>query len=248
VPDVAEGAPAPVAAFVTAVPKAGALVALARFVLLLPADKVGWRPLVALLAAATMTLGNLAALWQDDVRRLLGWSAVSQTGFGLMAVVALDRSNLAIPSLLYFLFAYVLGNVAAFGVVVTLRGRSRLDEYAGLATTHPMLAAALVVALLSFIGVPPLAGFVAKLALMGAAIDAGYAWLAVVAVVNTIVSIVYYVRVLSPVYFRERSGPMPVLGPVAGTATLACAVAVVGAGFAAEPLLRSFASAVLLPG
>ena len=123
VPDVAQGAPAPVAAFVTAVPKAGALVALARLVLVLPADNVGWRPLVALLSAVTMSLGNLAALWQDDVRRLLGWSAVSQTGFGLMAVVALDRSNLALPALLYFLVAYVLGNVAAFGVVVTHRGR-----------------------------------------------------------------------------------------------------------------------------
>ena len=124
-PDVAEGAPAPVAAFVTSLPKVGAFVFLARMVLVLPADGVGWRPLLAVIAAATMTLGNLAALWQDDVRRLLDWSSVSQTGYGLLAVVAVGRSDLAVPSLLYFLLAYVLANVAAFGVVVHRPARLR---------------------------------------------------------------------------------------------------------------------------
>jgi NADH-quinone oxidoreductase subunit N len=92
VPDVAQGAPAPVAAFVTTVPKIGGFLFLARFVLALPPDAAGWQPLVAILATATMTLGNLACLWQDDVRRLLGWSAVSQTGYGLMAIVASGRA------------------------------------------------------------------------------------------------------------------------------------------------------------
>ena len=247
-PDVADGAPAPVAAFVTAVPKVGGLVALARLTLALPPGAVGSRPLVAVLAAATMTLGNLAALWQDDVRRLLGWSAVSQTGYGLMAVVALGHSDLAVPSLLYFLLAYVIANVAAFGVVVELRGRAQLGDYAGLATAQPLMAGALVVAFLSFIGVPPLAGFVAKLTLMAAVIDAGYAWLAVLAVVNTIVSIAYYVRVLAPVYFGEPAGPVAVLGQRAAGATLTAAVAVVIAGIGAQPLLHAFASAVLLAG
>ena len=92
-PDVAQGAPAPVAAFVTAVPKVGGFLFLARFVLALPAGSVGWEVTVALLAAATMTLGNLACLWQDDLRRLLGWSAVSQTGYGLMAIVAIGTQR-----------------------------------------------------------------------------------------------------------------------------------------------------------
>ncbi len=245
-PDVAQGAPAPVAAFVTSVPKVGGFVFLARLVLVLPPDTFDWRPLVAVLAAATMTLGNLAALWQDDVRRLLGWSAVSQTGYGLMAIVALKRSDLAVPSLLFFLLAYVLGNVAAFGVVVELRGRTALAAYAGLGRAHPWLAAALTVSFLSFIGIPPLAGFFAKLLLFGAAIEADYTWLAVLAVVNTVVSIAYYVRVLAPAYFGALSGPVPVLGQWAAVATLAFAAAVVVAGVVAEPFVHAFATATVL--
>jgi len=214
-PDVADGAPAPVAAFITAAPKVGALIALARLVTVLPEDGAGWRPLVALLAALTMTLGNVAALWQDDVRRLLGWSAVSQTGYGLMALAALGRSELALPSLLYFLVAYALGTLAAFGVVVELRGQAERARYAGLARTRPLLALALVVSFLSFVGIPPLAGFTAKLALFGAVIDAGYTWLAILALVNTVVSLAYYARVLGPAYFAGE--PARAAGTTAAT-------------------------------
>lgn len=247
VPDVAQAAPAPVAAFVTAIPKVGGLVAVARLALVLPEAGVGWRPLVAVLAALTMSLGNLAALWQGDVRRLLGWSAVSQTGYGLMAVVALGRTDLAVPSLLLFLVAYVLGNVAAFGVVVELRGRADLASYDGLARARPALAAALTVAFLSFIGIPPIAGFAAKLVLFGAAIDAGYTWLSVLAVVNTVVSIFYYARVLGPMYFGELAEPVPVLGRWASVSTYACAVGVIVAGIVADPLVRAFMSARIAP-
>ncbi|CAN5597322.1 NADH-quinone oxidoreductase subunit N [soil metagenome] len=247
-PDVAEGAPAPVAAFVTAVPKVGGLVAVARFMVILPEDALGWRPLVAVLAAATMTVGNLAALWQDDVRRLLGWSAVSQTGYGLMGVVALGRSELALPSVLFFLVAYVLANIAAFGVVVELRGRTALSDYDGLAAARPLLAASLVVAFLSFIGIPPLAGFGAKLALFATAIEAGYTWLAALAVINTVVSIAYYARVIAPMYFAPRmSQAVPVLGQVAAFPTVACALGVVAAGVAAEVFLNAFMPVSLLP-
>ena len=245
-PDVAQGAPAPVAAFVTAVPKVGGFLFLARLVLVLPADAVAWPALVAVLAAATMTLGNLASLWQDDVRRLLGWSAVSQTGYGLMAVVALGRSDLALTALLFFLLAYVLGNIAAFGVVVELRGRTALSDYAGLARTRPALVGALAISFLSFIGVPPLAGFVAKLLLFAVAIEAGYEWLAVVAAINTVISIFYYVRVLAPAYFGASAAHVPVLGRAAAVATLASALAVVVVGLAAEPFVRAFAEASLL--
>lgn len=247
VPDVAQGAPVPVAAFVTAAPKVGGLVFLARFVTALPPEAVGWRPLVAVLAAATMTLGNLAALWQDDVRRMLGWSAVSQTGYGLLAVVALGRSDLAVPALLYFVLAYALGNVAAFGVVAELRGRTERDGYAGLARAHPWLAGALAVSLLSFVGIPPLAGFAAKLLLFATAIDAGYLWLAVLAVANTVVSIAYYARVLSPAYFAEPATPVPLLGRWASVGALASALAVVAVGLAAEPFIHAFTDAGLLP-
>ncbi|MDP8970149.1 MAG: NADH-quinone oxidoreductase subunit N [Actinomycetota bacterium] len=248
VPDVAQGGPAPVAAFVTTAPKVGGFVFLARFVLVLPPEAVGWRPLLAVLAAATMTLGNLAALWQDDVRRLLGWSAVSQTGYGLLAVVALGRSGLAVPALLFFLLAYTLANVAAFGVVTELRGRTDRTAYAGLARAHPWLAAALATSFLSFIGIPPLAGFPAKLLLFAAAIEAGYTWLAILGIVNTAVSLFYYARVLAPSYFGELVEPVPVLGRLAFVGTLTAAAAVVAAGLVAEAFMRAFASAGLLPG
>lgn len=247
-PDAADGAPAPVAAFVAAAPKVGALIALARLVSVLPEDASAWRPLVALLAAATMTLGNVAALWQDDVRRLLGWSAVSQSGYAMMAVVALDRSELALPGLLYFITAYALGNLAAFGVVVELRGRAKIAEYAGLGVARPLLALAMVIALLSFIGIPPLAGFAGKLALFGATIEAGYGWLAALAVINTVISVAYYARVLAPMYFAPAAaGDIAVLGRWATTGTTVSAALLIAIGIVAEPLLGAFAMARLLP-
>ncbi|MDP9388481.1 MAG: NADH-quinone oxidoreductase subunit N [Actinomycetota bacterium] len=248
VPDVADGAPAPVAAFLTVAPKVGALVALGRLAVALPEDRVGWRLLAAVLAAATMTLGNLAALWQDDVRRLLGWSAVSQAGYGLMAVVALGRSDLAVASLLYFLAAYAAANLAAFAVVVELRGRTDRLGYAGLASGRPVLALVLVLAFLSLVGVPPLAGFTGKVLLFVATVDAGYTWLAVLAVANSVLSLAYYLRVLAPSYFEPLAGPIPVLGAWAKTGALACAVSVVALGILAEAPLDALGVARLLPG
>jgi NADH-quinone oxidoreductase subunit N len=247
VPDVAQGAPLPSAAFLLVVPKVAGLVAVARLAAVLTAGDVGCRPLVALLAVATMTVGNLAAVWQDDVRRLLGWSAVSQTGYALMAPVALGRSALAIPSLLLFLAAYAAANLAAFGAVIELRGLTDRRAFAGLAQTRPLLLAALTIGFLSMVGIPPLAGFAGKLALFAATIEAGYAWLALLAVANTVVSLFYYLRVVGPAYFESPAHPVAVLGPWAAIGTALSTVAVVVIGLAAEPLLRVFTSADLLP-
>jgi NADH-quinone oxidoreductase subunit N len=246
-PDVAEGAPAPVAAFLTVAPKVGALVALARLASVLPESQLNWRLLVAILAALTMTLGNLAALWQEDVRRLLGWSAVSQTGYGLMAVVALGRSGLAVPSLLFFLVAYSLANLAAFGTVIALLGRTERAAYAGLGRSQPVLGLVIVVSFLSLVGVPPLAGFTAKLMLFGATIGAGFTWLAILALVNTVVSLGYYARVIGPMYFEAGGQPGPKGPSLAGAATLSTALGVLAAGIGAEVLLKEFTVARLLP-
>ena len=112
-PDVAEGAPPPAAAFLTIAPKVGAAIALARFVDLFPQQDIAWRAVVATIAVATMTIGNLGALAQNDVRRMLGWSSVSQSGYALMAVVVLGLDPYALPALLFFLAGYAVANLAA---------------------------------------------------------------------------------------------------------------------------------------
>ncbi len=247
-PDVAQGAPAPAAAFVLVAGKVGALIVLMRLAIVLPESAVGWRPLVAVIAAATMTLGNLAALWQNDVRRMLGWSSVSQTGYGLLAVVAVGRSDLAVSSMLFFLAAYAMGNMAAFGVVVKLRGLTDRESFRGLGSTHPWLMGALVVSFLSFIGIPPLGGFAAKLLLMGAVIDAGYTWLAVLTVVNSAISLFYYARVMGPAYFDSAAEPRPVMGSLASWAVGIAVVAVVAIGVVAQPLASAWEGVTLLTG
>ncbi len=252
-PDVAEGAPAPAAAFLTVAPKIGAAIALARLLELFPADVIAWHALIATLAAATMTLGNLAALWQTDVRRLLGWSSVSQSGYALMAVAVIGLTDEALPALLYFLAAYAAANLAAFAVVTQLRGRTDIAHYRGLAAARPGAALVLALSLLSLVGIPPLAGFVGKLALFLATIDAGYTWLAVVAVINTVISLFYYLRVLGPMVFDDRTAsdgetaPVALLGRWAGCGLWIGGAAVVALGLGAQALLGLVADVALLP-
>lgn len=246
-PDVAEGAPAPAAAFLTVIPKIGAAVALVRLVDLFPVDGVAIRLLIAVLAVATMTLGNLAAIWQDDVRRLLGWSSVSQSGYALMAVCVVGLSASALPALLFFLLGYAVANLTAFAVVTHLRGRTALDDYTGLSESRPWAAAALTLAFLSLVGIPPLAGFVGKLALFRTTIEAGYAWLAAVAVANTVVSLFYYLRVMGPMYLRPHETRALGLGNWTAAATWIGPAAVVGIGLLAEVGFAAFTDAALLP-
>lgn len=247
VPDVSQGSPAPAAAFLTVVPKIGALLALARLVSIFPADAIAWRPLIAGVALLTMTLGNLAALWQSDVRRLLGWSSVSQAGYGLMALVALGRSDLAPAALIVFVLAYAAANLAAFGTVVALRGRTTLADYRGLARTRPIHAAVLTIAMLSLVGIPPLLGFGAKLFLMTSVIEAGYTWLAVAAVINTVISIFYYLRVVATMVLREPDGHAGVLSKLATATATACALLTIAGGLAVGAIVEPAREITILP-
>jgi len=199
VPDAAEGSTVTVAAFLTTVPKVGAVVAAYRLVDALPGS-VDVALLLALLAVASMTLGNLAAYTQTDPRRLLGWSTVSQVGFLLVPVVVAGRSDLALPSMLLYLGAYAVTNLTAFAVIAALPGHRDLESYRGLAGAHPWLGAALVVSLLGLVGTPPTAVFVGKLTTATAAWDGGWAWLALAVVVNSLVSLFYYLRWLVPAF------------------------------------------------
>ncbi len=247
VPDVAQGSPAPAAAFITVAPKVGALLALARIASLLPDAAVAWRAAIAVIALATMTLGNLAALWQQDVRRLIGWSSVSQVGYGLLAVVALGRSPLALSSLALFMAAYALANLTAFAVVVSLRGRTKLDDYKGLGRVRPAHAAALTVAFLSLAGVPPLVGFTAKLALFAAVMESGYTWLALAAVANTVISLFYYLRVIGAMFLVAPLGNAALLGREALGVCVIGAMTLVLVGIMTQSVIAALEGSPLLP-
>jgi len=206
IPDATQAAGTAVAAFLTTVPKIGALVAAYRLVDVLPGS-IDWPLLVGLLAAASMTLGNLAAFWQADVRRLLGWSTVSQVGYLLLPVAVAGRADLALPSLLLYLAGYAATNLTAFAVVAALPSRRALADYRGVARDHPLLAGALVVSLLGLVGTPPTVVFVGKLTIFTAAWDGGLVWLVIVAVINTVASLFYYLRWLAPMFLRGPADP-----------------------------------------
>jgi proton-translocating NADH-quinone oxidoreductase chain N len=232
-PDAYDGAPVSVAAFLSVVPKVGAIFALAQVLRDLPAEATVWHLLLAGLAVLSMTYGNLAALVQDDVVRLLAYSSVAQSGYFLLGIVALGRSGLAVPSLVLFAAAYAAMNLGAFAVVA--EAGKNLRDLAGLGRARPAAGAAMVAFLLSLVGVPPLAGFVGKFLLFGAALGSGFAWLAVAAILNSVLSLAVYLRVVVPMYGEPKGAPAS-----ARSATAVWAVALlatVGVGLAAQVLL-----------
>ncbi|MDJ1138497.1 NADH-quinone oxidoreductase subunit N [Streptomyces iconiensis] len=206
VPDTVQGSSSPVAALVTTVPKAGALAALYRLVAgPLDGAPVAWDALLAAVACASMTLGNLAAFFQRDVRRLLAYSTVSQIGYLLVPVAVAARTELARPALLFYVAAYALTNLGAFAVVCAVPGARGIDDYRGLGRSRPLLVAALAVCLLGLVGTPPTAVFLGKVGVFGAAVDGGWTWLAAVTAVNTVASLFYYLRWLAPAAFGSAA-------------------------------------------
>ncbi len=243
VPDAAQGANATAATFLTTIPKIGAIIATHRLVLTLP-ETLAWPLLVAVLATVSMTLGNLAAYWQSDPRRLLGWSTVSQVGYLLVPIAVAGQSDLALPSLLVYLTGYTVTNIAAFSVTAALPEHRTLESYRGIARSHPWLALSLVVSLLGLVGTPPTAVFVGKLTTIAAAWDGGLAWLAIVVLVNTLLSLFYYLRwIVQP--FRSYDGPGPemsVIGRWSVRLAVVTAVLSVGLGIAAGAVWNTVAN------
>ncbi len=249
VPDVTQGAPAPVAAFVTTIPKIGALVGTYRLLAeALPGAPVNWSLVVAVIAAVTMTLGNLGAFFQDDVRRLLGYSTISQVGYLLMAVAAAGRAALALPSLGFYLAAYAITNLGAFAVVCALPSARRLSDYTGLFSRHRWLALSLVVCLLGLVGTPPTAVFVGKLTIFTATLDARLGWLFVLAAVNTVASLFYYLRWIAPLFRRPlvtQDSP-ETAGRWSTGAAYVAAIGSVVLGILSGPVLAAFTGELLL--
>lgn len=204
-PDVYEGAPTPVTAFMAAATKAAAFIALTRvLVLCFHQDAAIWEPLIAFLAAASIIVGNLAALAQERVKRMLAYSSIAHAGYMLVALLAWD--GLGISALAYGLVVYVVMTLGAFALVTLwerqlarpvtftdLRGRGWKPEY-GAPWLGLLPAVAMLIIMGSLAGLPPTAGFFAKFAIFGAAVDAGYAWLALLGVLGSVVSLAYYLR------------------------------------------------------
>ncbi|GAA1210003.1 NADH-quinone oxidoreductase subunit N [Pseudonocardia alaniniphila] len=242
VPDVTDGTPAAVAAVITTIPKIGALAGAYRLLdVAIPEQVIDWPLLLAVLSALSMTLGNLAAFFQSSVQRLLAYSTVSQVGYLLIAVSVAGRSAEALPGLLFYLAGYAVTNLGAFAVVAALPAARTLDDYRGLARRLPGLAAALVVCLLGLVGTPPTAVFLGKLTVFTAAIDGGFAWLAVLAVVNTVASVFYYLRWIAPAFRGSDPEREDVLSP-AGIRTRSSALTA-----AALSLLLGIAGGAVLP-
>ncbi|HXV93515.1 MAG TPA: proton-conducting transporter membrane subunit, partial [Pseudonocardia sp.] len=197
--------------------------------------------LIALIAAASMTLGNLAAFFQNSVQRLLAYSTISQVGYLLMGVAVATRAELAQPALLFYLAAYAVTNLGAFAVVAELPHARTIADYRGAARRHPALIVALAVCLFGLIGTPPTAVFVGKLAVFTATIDGGFGWLAVLAVGNTVASVFYYLRWIAPAFREPEQVPAPALQP-AGTWSAVTAYAA-----AAAAVLLGVLGGVLLP-
>jgi NADH-quinone oxidoreductase subunit N len=195
---------------------------------------------LAVMATITMTLGNLLAIPQKNIKRLLAYSSVAHAGYAMIGLVALSTFGAA--STVFYLAAYVVTNLAAFAVVILFArtaGSEEIEDYAGLSRRSPWLGLALLVAMLSLGGMPPLAGFVAKVYVFAAAVESGWVWLAFVGVLNAIIGLYYYLTVLKVVYlYRSDQDDVPIAVPrVYGIGLGLCILAIVVIGSLSAPWL-----------
>jgi NADH-quinone oxidoreductase subunit N len=249
-PDAYEGAPTPVTGFMAAGIKAAAFAGMVRLFGTAFADPVvaqghaGWARLLALVAVATMTLGNLAAIRQESVKRMLAYSSIAHAGYLLVGASALGFGvSGSRPAMIFYLVAYAGMTLGAFAVAawVGRRGdeRARVDEWAGLARKRPLLALAMTAFLLSLAGFPPTGGFLAKFYLFRAAAERPeLMWLVVAAVLNSVVSVYYYLRIVVAMYFREPAEDLRSYPSIATAVVLVVLVVLVlGLGIAPAPVL-----------
>lgn len=243
IPDVYQGAPTPITAFMAAATKIAAFGAMLRiFYVALPGMRDDWRPMLWVVAILTMVFGSVLAVTQTDVKRMLAYSSIAHAGFLLTGLVAADRDGLS--STMFYLVAYGFSTVAAFAIVGLVRGSAgeatHLSHWTGLGRRSPLVAGTFALLLLSFAGIPLTAGFVSKFAVFQAAAGAGGAALVVVGVVCSAIAAYFYVRVIVLMFFAEPPADAPevvVPGPLTTVAVAAGAVVTVLLGIAPQPLL-----------
>jgi len=215
-PDVYEGAPTAVTAFMSVGVKAAAFAAFLRvFVYALPVLQPNWSAILWVLAILTMTIGNLAALQQENIKRMLAYSSIAHAGYIMIGMVAARHAvdDIGTYSILYYLLAYTFMNLGAF-IVVILYGRQAEDnlsitDYAGVGYKYPVLGAAMAIFMFSLAGIPPTAGFIGKFYIFAAAVKGGFIDLAVIGVINSVLSVYYYLRVTVMIYMHEPVADTP---------------------------------------
>jgi NADH-quinone oxidoreductase subunit N len=238
-PDVYEGAPTPITAFISVASKAAGFAVLLRVLMAVFPDIQGyWGPLLAVMSVFTMTIGNTLALAQRNIKRLLAYSSVAQAGYALIGVAAMTEAGFA--AAIFYLLMYTVTNLVTFGVIVLASrviGSDEIADYAGLFRRSPGLALAFLVGFLSLGGMPPLAGFFGKFFIFAAAVEAGLVWLAVVGIINAIIGLYYYLTVLKVVYLyrSERDHETISVPRPYAVALWVCALAVIFLGTAAAP-------------
>jgi NADH-quinone oxidoreductase subunit N len=231
-PDVYDGAPTAVTAFMAAGPKAAAFAAFLRVFFQgfgVPAVAQEWIPVFAILAALTMLLGNIVALTQHSIKRMLAYSSIAHAGYAFVALVA--HNVLGATSVLYYLLAYALMSLGAFTVLLGVARREEqgyaFDDYAGLGSTNPFLAAVMALFMLALAGFPPTAGFAGKFYIFSAAVQSGHYVLALIGVLTSVISVVYYIRVIMLMYMQEPPQGAQ-MAPVSPTALAVLGITAVG--------------------
>ncbi|MEW6531827.1 MAG: NADH-quinone oxidoreductase subunit N [Thermodesulfobacteriota bacterium] len=204
-PDVYDGAPTPLTAFMSVGVKAAAFAAFVRvFFEALSQFQVNWTQVLWVLAVLTMILGNVAALVQENIKRMLAYSSIAHAGYILIGMIAGGKAGLS--GVLYYLLAYTFTNLGAFGIVALVgrKGEARimLEDYRGLGNSNPLLAVAMAIFMFSLAGIPPTAGFIGKFTIFSAALAQGYIWLVIIAVLTSMVSVFYYFRVIMKMYME----------------------------------------------
>jgi len=253
-PDVYEGAPTPITAFLSVGPKAAAFAMFLRvFLAGLEPLTAEWRWLVGGAAALTMIWGNVAALTQDNVKRMLAYSSIAHAGYALLGLLAGGAAGA--QSVSFYMLVYTVTNLGAFGFVILLESRGfageTVTDFAGLARRHPLAAFGMLLFLLSLGGIPPTAGFMGKLYLFAAAVNAGYVWLAVVGVVMSAVSLYYYLRIVLQMYLRDGEGAEPatlVDAPWTERAVVVCGALVLLIGVYPAPFAGAARAAMAVLG
>jgi NADH-quinone oxidoreductase subunit N len=246
-PDVYTGAPTPITAFLSTASKTAAFAIFARiFYMGLHNLQPDWNSIIATVSALSMIVGNLAAVTQTNVKRMLAYSSIAHAGYALLGILAM--SEMGLQGVLIYMLVYTFANIGTWAMVMLLRRREyageKVDDFDGLHKSAPMYAFAMVVFLLSLGGIPPTAGFIGKYFLFAAVISAGYAWLAVIAVLMSAVSIFYYFRLVAAMYLKESKAAEVVESRQIRFIVAVCLVATLVLGIVPERMIRSAARSI----